>query len=143
VVTRGLAHFTIKDKGHPAFGVFLHGFTLLVFWTPKVPLLTTEIPRGSKKIGGKGVIKTTSKKARALSFLQARWGLKKKPGLRRRKFVVFLVPSDFGPICERNSTNTCNISGPIRVLCFFILIPGHLFLTRIGHVRVWVPFSAK
>jgi hypothetical protein len=32
-------HSPLHDKGHPIFGVFVHGRSFLEFWTPKVSLL--------------------------------------------------------------------------------------------------------
>jgi hypothetical protein len=67
----------LYDKGHPILGVFVHGRSFLEFWTPKVPLGSTEIPRGLKD---KKVINATPKKGH--------WRQKKKSGLSRRTLVM-------------------------------------------------------
>jgi hypothetical protein len=74
----------LHDKGHPIFGVFVHGRSFLEFWTPKVPLLKS--PGDSKIIWGKKkAIKTTPKKGHEHCLLCWPAGVKNKVGVEQEK----------------------------------------------------------
>ena len=85
------------------------------------------------------------KKGTGTAFCAGPLAQKKKAGVEQEKagharFVnnAYSLSPFRLPTHLRTKHYNWNIPGPVRV--FFT--SGRLFLTRVGHVRVWVPFSA-
>ena len=80
------------------------------------------------------------KKGTSTAFCAGPLTPKKKVGVEQEKACRVIsgqMPSY--PLPTHLPTKHHNISGPLRV--FFI--SGRLFLTRVGHVRMWAPISRR